>query len=662
MRARMPHVSVLLLALGISSLCFAVALLRIDRNEEVNLKGQALAYQADDGAGRVGDYLGRVESVLGTVAASAPVQRLAAGGPTSRADRRDSATLLLHVHEVFAGATGEASLLELDGRKLADTVNGRPVAIDPDAAVAPAPIRALLNNGLPGLQRTAPYKSPATGQWVIGYVAPVGRPLDPVGAAFVEITMQSLAWTLDAPDGHLLLSIVDPRSGQVLVDSRHPEREGPVADAPQALTLRGDAADAGRLARGDSLSAYQAMPHKAGGDEWVVVATMPDALAGKWWTPRGLPLTLGIAGIALFLLGLAGLRTSARRLERIARTDSLTGLPNRRALQADLHAVEQRATAQAPAALLILDLDGFKAYNDVFGHGAGDDLLVRLGARLRADLRAVDATAYRLGGDEFCVLGQGHEIQLLVEIAIAALSEQGDGFEISASCGAALLPTHAADAAGVLRLADQRMYAHKAGGRTSTGQQLTNVLSSVVAERDPLLQDHVDDVAKHAREVGARLGCDHEELTRIEQAAVLHDIGKMAIPDAILDKPGPLNQAETAFMRTHTMIGERMLAVAPALRAASKLVRWSHEAWDGSGYPDQLAGEDIPLGARIIAVCDAYSAMVSTRPYKAAMSSRAALDELMRCAGTQFDPRVVDVFISVVGHESADEPVLAKVA
>jgi HD-GYP domain-containing protein (c-di-GMP phosphodiesterase class II) len=149
--------------------------------------------------------------------------------------------------------------------------------------------------------------------------------------------------------------------------------------------------------------------------------------------------------------------------------------------------------------------------------------------------------------------------------------------------------------------------------------------------------------------VADRLGLPEDERSLLLQAAELHDIGKAAIPDAILQKPGPLDGEEWAFMRQHTVIGERILGAAPALSGSAKLVRWSHERADGSGYPDGLAGDDIPMGARIIAVCDSYDAMVSTRAYRVApMSHEGALSELRRCAGTQFDARVVDAFVATV--------------
>jgi two-component system cell cycle response regulator len=172
----------------------------------------------------------------------------------------------------------------------------------------------------------------------------------------------------------------------------------------------------------------------------------------------------------------------------------------------------------------------------------------------------------------------------------------------------------------------------------------------VLSERSPDLGIHLDKVTDLCKEVGRKLALPEEQVTHLLQAASLHDVGKAAIPDAILNKPGSLDAQEWAFMHRHPVIGERILGAAPALAQAAKLVRSSHERVDGKGYPDGLAGDDIPLGARIIAVCDAYDAMTSDRPYRAAMSHEGALSELRKCAGTQFDPLVVEAFGAVLGE------------
>jgi diguanylate cyclase (GGDEF)-like protein len=309
----------------------------------------------------------------------------------------------------------------------------------------------------------------------------------------------------------------------------------------------------------------------------------------------------------------------------------------------DLEQYMRDATPERPLLLALYDLDGFKAYNDSFGHPVGDTLLVRLGGNLSSTVSAVGG-AYRMGGDEFCVLAPAAGAGELLRRAAAALAETGDGFRIGASLGAVALPHDAASASAALRLADRRMYADKDRAAGSPALQSRDVLLRAMAEREPGLHEHTQAVAELARDVAAALGLDAAGCESVARAAELHDVGKVAIPDTILRKAGPLDPAEQEFMRRHSEIGEAIVRAAPALGPAAGLVRASHERWDGCGYPDGLAGEEIPLGARIVAVCDAYSAMRQARPYGMVMSDAQARAELRRCAGTQFDPRVVEAF------------------
>jgi diguanylate cyclase (GGDEF)-like protein len=339
-------------------------------------------------------------------------------------------------------------------------------------------------------------------------------------------------------------------------------------------------------------------------------------------------------------------------LREQAVTDALTGLGNRRRLAADLAATLESDVERMPALLLLFDLDGFKSYNDTFGHLAGDQLLTRLGAKL-ADAVAAHGTAYRLGGDEFCALlrVEDEDLDDLIARAAAALTDTGKQFAIRASFGAVLMPHEADSPDHALQLADERMYAHKRGRAAGPRDQARDVLLSTMQARQPALNDHSSEVAHLAVRVARQLGLSGEQLDEVARAAELHDVGKVGIPDAILNKPGPLDPTEWEFMYQHTILGERILNAAPALRPVARLVRSSHERWDGSGYPDQLAGEDIPLGARIVAVCDAYEAMTADRPYRKALSAHAAREQLSANAGTQFDPAVVAAFLTALAPD-----------
>jgi diguanylate cyclase (GGDEF)-like protein len=314
----------------------------------------------------------------------------------------------------------------------------------------------------------------------------------------------------------------------------------------------------------------------------------------------------------------------------------------------DLEQAAASATAGQPRTLALFDLDGFKQYNDAFGHAAGDALLRRLGTDLDVAV-AGHGRAYRLGGDEFCVLFERFvgEDDTVVRAALDALAEPATPYAVDASYGLVSLPGDAQTAVDALRLADHRMYALKHGRRATQGQA-REVLLAVLGEREPDLQRHMHDVASLARAVGRRMGLDAEDLDVVVRAAELHDVGKVAIPDAILQKPGSLSAAEWEFVRQHTLIGERIVNAAEALRPVGRVVRASHERWDGAGYPDGLAGEQIPLGARIVIACDAWDAMTSDRSYRRALAPAQAAAELRAHTGTQFDPNVVAALLAVV--------------
>jgi diguanylate cyclase (GGDEF)-like protein len=333
-----------------------------------------------------------------------------------------------------------------------------------------------------------------------------------------------------------------------------------------------------------------------------------------------------------------------------AMTDALTGLSNRRRLLADLEEMIGRASSRQPCALIMFDLDGFKAYNDRFGHPVGDALLARLGHNL-AETVAGAGRGYRLGGDEFCVVacGDREALSALAGRAHAALRDSGRGFEITSSFGMVLVPDEAPDTEHALNLADERLYEHKGESRrTTVTKETSDALVAVLKECQPELDGHLSEVARLARDVAARMGMRPGELEEVTRAAQLHDIGKVAVPSDILDKHGPLDEAEWDFVRQHTLVGDRILSAAPAMSSVAEVVRASHERFDGAGYPDGLAGDSIPLGARIVAVCDAYHAMTGGRPYRAAVGPDDALHELRRCSGAQFDPEVVDSFCGLL--------------
>ncbi|MHB8491945.1 MAG: bifunctional diguanylate cyclase/phosphohydrolase, partial [Solirubrobacteraceae bacterium] len=363
-------------------------------------------------------------------------------------------------------------------------------------------------------------------------------------------------------------------------------------------------------------------------------------------------LTVAALAIAMLLTSLSVLMASSRRMARDLATDPLTGLRNRRTLMVDLAHVCRTATVQSPARLWLLDLNGFKRYNDAFGRVAGDTMLERLAERLH-DLVVDFGSAYRVGGDEFCVLVRAplKEPQAALEDVCESLSERGGAFDIACSAGAVAIPRDTAEPAQALLLADQRMYHHKSSNGIHTTELVTAVLSAALAQRHPDLGDHAHDVAEEVDLLSRAVGLDDEALGLVTAAANLHDIGKLGVPDEIITKPGPLDEQEWEFIKQHTVIGERIIAAAGLpMEGIGPLVRSSHERWDGTGYPDGITGEAIPLGSRIITICDAFGAMVDERVYKPPMSVPEALGELRRCAGTQFDPNLVEIFCRLIGE------------
>lgn len=426
------------------------------------------------------------------------------------------------------------------------------------------------------------------------------------------------------------------------------ERQAPlvITDAREHPLVRTNPSTA------DGILAYAGEPvttsdgHTLGA--FCVVDTEP-----RIWTPSELELLRDLtAGLLTELELRASLRcavTLQADLARQARIDVLTGLANRRHLMEDLEAA---VTDEHPHVLAMFDLDGFKAYNDVFGHPSGDGLLSRLGQRLRAVAIEHGGSAYRLGGDEFCVLVPS---ETGVAAASGALRERGEGFDIRSSHGTVRLDASVASVEQAMNIVDQRLYTAK-HRRSGIGHEVQAVLLGVLREREPDLDAHVREVAVLARRVAVRLGLEPDAVQEVTLAAHLHDIGKVAIPDSILDKPGPLSEQEWVIMRRHTLFGERIIAAAPAMRDVATLVRCSHERWDGAGYPDGRAGPAIPLGSRIILACDAYQAMVSDRPYSAAHRREAAVAELRAHAGRQFDPAVVDALVAVLEAGDPEVP------
>jgi diguanylate cyclase (GGDEF)-like protein/putative nucleotidyltransferase with HDIG domain len=364
----------------------------------------------------------------------------------------------------------------------------------------------------------------------------------------------------------------------------------------------------------------------------------------------------------------------ALRAMRLALTDPLTGLGNHRhfheRLERELrHAHERRL----PLTLCLIDVDDFKRINDRFGHPAGDRVLSLLATRLRQS-----GEAFRLGGDEFALLLPGYDentaltaaTSVVDRISAIQLDQLGS---VTVSAGVATSPAHAADRDELIRLADSALYWAKEYGKNRVRAYRPDVielaelkrlasgpdraarfraaasLARAVDARDVYTGSHSQRVADLAARTARRLGLPEEEVELTRLAASLHDLGKLAIPEEILRKPGPLTDPERMVLERHPQIGFRMLE-SLGVDPVADWVLHHHERWDGSGYPDGLPGDEIPLGARIIFVADAYDAMTSERVYRRRVAPGQAIAELRRCAGSQFDPDIVNALADELGE------------
>ncbi len=334
--------------------------------------------------------------------------------------------------------------------------------------------------------------------------------------------------------------------------------------------------------------------------------------------------------------------------------DPVTGLPTRAALQADLSwtisAQRERRT------LVVLELEGLQAYYDGFGATMGDSLVAQMSGRLIDAVTQLGGSAYRIDPIRFAAVvpADGRAFGEILLTAVSPLpGEHASELLIGRSYGEISVPDDAQDPELALQIAGQHVAENKQRQQRSARRQAHAVLMAVLNARRPELREHLRSIAYRSISLSRRLGMDGQAIDDVFLASELQDIGLLAVPESVLEKKGPLDADEATLIRSHPVAGERILASAPGLASVAALVRTTSERFDGSGYPDGLAGEEIPLGSRIIAVCVAFSAMTSPRPYQAARSEDDVLGELRRCAGSQFDPVVVDALVAELAEESA---------
>ena len=362
------------------------------------------------------------------------------------------------------------------------------------------------------------------------------------------------------------------------------------------------------------------------------------------------------------------------KVEESSRIDQLTGLFNRRHFEEEISGgIALHSRYGGIFSLLLLDLDGFKTYNDIYGHPSGDEILRQIGRTINDSIRSADQ-AFRYGGDEFVVIlpqTTADDAYTVAERIRAQIDTEMKAKEIAVTCsvGLASYPSDGLMSSELVTSADTALYyAKRTGGNRvylssrilsepapesgiytrGSGLSAVYALAAAVEAKDPCVYGHSRKVNGYAVALAEAIGLPPDEVTRISTAALLHDIGKIAIPDTILNKKGKLRPEDWEVIKSHPRLGANIVGNVPSLVPCADGILYHHECWDGSGYPDGLKGEAIPRDARVLAVADAFDAMISPRPYRGAYPHQKAVEEIREGAGTKFDPKLVEVFIGLV--------------
>ncbi|SFG83871.1 diguanylate cyclase (GGDEF) domain-containing protein [Desulfotomaculum arcticum] len=347
-----------------------------------------------------------------------------------------------------------------------------------------------------------------------------------------------------------------------------------------------------------------------------------------------------------------------KHLKFLNMRDPLTGLYNRNHFESEI----QRYTKKNNTTLgiIVCDVDGLKLVNDTMGHHMGDKLLIAAASVIKSIFRQEDIAA-RIGGDEFAILLPNADENVIKKIikriskAIQVSNEENPGFLMSLSCGYAVSSGDNMKSATELFVeADNNMYREKLYHSQSNRSAIVQTLTKAMEARDFVTEGHAERLQDLAANLAVAAGIPASEITNIRLLAQFHDIGKVGIPDRVLNKPGRLNQDEKIEMQRHSEIGYRIAQSAPDLAHIADWILKHHEWWNGQGYPLGLKGEEIPLECRILSIVDAYDAMTSDRPYRKALSHEVAVMEMIRCSGSQFDPNLVEIFIRISGVGSPE--------
>lgn len=344
------------------------------------------------------------------------------------------------------------------------------------------------------------------------------------------------------------------------------------------------------------------------------------------------------------------------QLRQAAEIDGLTGLFNRLSFENRLSRYDKRRARSF--SVLLLDIDGLKIINDTLGHLSGDLLIKSMANIIKTHFNHIGFTA-RIGGDEFGVIISNCDAET-IELSLMELTasvqkhnDMSDTLKITMSYGYSHIDDGIVDKDFMYQEADNNMYQNKLLKTSSTRHNTVKTLMKALEVRDYITEGHADRMGYLGRKMGLELKLSQSFIDRIELLTKFHDIGKVGISDTILNKPSRLNDKEYAIMKTHCAIGERIANESSELKDIAHLILKHHEKWDGTGYPLGLEGEAIPLECRILSLVDTYDAMTNDRPYRKAMSHEEAIDEIVRCSGTQFDPDLAELFIGLNFEESA---------
>lgn len=370
-------------------------------------------------------------------------------------------------------------------------------------------------------------------------------------------------------------------------------------------------------------------------------------------------LCVGLIGaVFVWLIEMARRQSHDLALEhRRALQDPVTGLPNRAALMADLKAILAKPGRRDT--LVLFELDGLQGLYDEIGEAAGNRFIAGLAFRFLEEASAVGGSAYRIDTHRFAVVAPSRA-RISGEFLISrsgAPDPQSPECLVGRAYGEVVMPEEADGPDSAMQLAGQRVSAFKQGQQRSARRQAHAVLMAVLAARRPDLREHLRTVAFRALSVSRRLDLDRGTIDDIFLAAELHDIGLLAVPETVLEKTSPLEPAEIALIRNHPAAGARIVGAASELASVAEMIVAVSERYDGSGHPNGLSGEEIPIGARILRVCVAFAAMTAERPYRVARSPEEALEELRREAGSHYDPAVVAALAADTEEEQAPKEI-----